>query len=626
MAERYAEKQRKALAEELGLAALDFQLFFPEKTVSFQDMTWGDWHQGGESCVFTGGWKDVTVTWRFVRWMEGYRVDLEVRAERPLYCRKLSNLSILYRGEDLEQRRIIRKEGLFQELVQLETKSCKEVISSMISGIFSNSREPGLFIGTILPQNCLHFYTFSELGKDLELVSATEYPYGLSQQTSLATETSYITSSFSCQEALKRYYSHIPPMEDPVEQPVGWNSWDYYFADVSEQDMIENMEEIRKDPVLREHLRYIVVDMGWEHREGDWYPCYTFPNGLESYAAQVRSRGFIPGIWTSPIQMQQLCKTATRHNSFLIRDEYGDPVVVDNQFVVDPTHPEGEAFIRQLYTRLYQAGFRLFKVDFVGNLTQVDRFYNRTMGHYQVIRELFRIIRECVTPESHIIGCSLPKECGPGIVQSSRTGIDIHNQWTHAKWAFEYLQTQYGLHRRIAVNDPDFLIVRGRDTSLEEETNVLNPREHHPAEPSEFDYQWRRGPVFSYTEAKTWCAVVLLAGGSIFLSDRLSMLNALGRELIHTVLRYRVQTNAVPLDLMDSRLASLWIQQEEKGERLYVINWTDHEKAFSVSFPPNTECMYDIFTGMEFRQKEGSCSICLSPHDCVVLTTALVCT
>ena len=50
---------------------------------------------------------------------------------------------------------------------------------------------------------------------------------------------------------------------------MGWNSWDYYFADVSEQDMIENMEEIRRDPVLREYLRYIVVDMGWEHREGD---------------------------------------------------------------------------------------------------------------------------------------------------------------------------------------------------------------------------------------------------------------------------------------------------------------------------------------------------------------------
>lgn len=201
-------------------------------------------------------------------------------------------------------------------------------------------------------------------------------------------------------------------MEEPVEQPMGWNSWDYYFADVSEQDMIENMEEIRRDPVLREYLRYIVVDMGWEHREGDWYPCYTFPNGLESYADQVRSRGFIPGIWTSPIQMQQLCKTATRHNSFLVRDEYGDPVVVDNQFVVDPTHPDGKAFIRELYTRLYRAGFRLFKVDFVSNLTHVDRFYDTTMGHYQVIRELFRIIRECVTEESHIIGCSLPKECG----------------------------------------------------------------------------------------------------------------------------------------------------------------------------------------------------------------------
>lgn len=617
------KKQLKALAEELGLESLDFQLFLPEKTVSFQDVEWGSWLQTQEGCTFTGGWKDVTVTWSFVRWMEGYRVQLEVRASHPLNCRKLSNLTALYKGEHLGQYRVIRKDGLFQELVQFDTKTCKEAVSSMISGAFPNSREPGLFAGTILPQDFLHFYTVSLQGDYLELVSATEYPWGPSQQTALTTEVSYITTAFSCQEALRRYYGHIPPMEEPVEQPMGWNSWDYYFADVSEQDMIENMEEIRRDPVLREYLRYIVVDMGWEHREGDWYPCYTFPNGLESYADQVRSRGFIPGIWTSPIQMQQLCKTATRHNSFLVRDEYGDPVVVDNQFVVDPTHPDGKAFIRELYTRLYRAGFRLFKVDFVSNLTHVDRFYDTTMGHYQVIRELFRIIRECVTEESHIIGCSLPKECGPGIAQSSRTGIDIHNQWTHAKWAFEYLQTQYGLHRRLAVNDPDFLIVRGSDTSLEKETNVINPREHCPAEPSEYDYQWRRGPVFSYTEAKTWCAVVLLTGGSIFLSDRLCMLNSLGRELLRTVLRYSVRVNAVPQDLMDSRLASLWIQQEEHGERLYVINWTDQPKDFSVAFPQGNDCMYDIFTGVEYRQQDGCCRLRLSPHDCVVLTPAL---
>ena len=39
------KKQLKALAEELGLESLDFQLFLPEKTVSFQDVEWGSWLQ-----------------------------------------------------------------------------------------------------------------------------------------------------------------------------------------------------------------------------------------------------------------------------------------------------------------------------------------------------------------------------------------------------------------------------------------------------------------------------------------------------------------------------------------------------------------------------------------------------
>lgn len=34
-------------------------------------------------------------------------------------------------------------------------------------------------------------------------------------------------------------------------------------------------------------------------------------------------------------------------------------------YVVDPTHPMGEEYLFETYSRLYRYGFRIFKVDFV---------------------------------------------------------------------------------------------------------------------------------------------------------------------------------------------------------------------------------------------------------------------
>ncbi|HHW31044.1 MAG TPA: hypothetical protein GXX20_05125 [Clostridiaceae bacterium] len=33
---------------------------------------------------------------------------------------------------------------------------------------------------------------------------------------------------------------------------------------------MENIEEIKKDPILSEKIKYIVIDDGWEHMPGEW--------------------------------------------------------------------------------------------------------------------------------------------------------------------------------------------------------------------------------------------------------------------------------------------------------------------------------------------------------------------
>ena len=116
-----------------------------------------------------------------------------------------------------------------------------------------------------------------------------------SRKAVLTTETCYITTAFAAVcEALSGIQPHS--MKERSNSP--WNR-DWLLCRRSEQDMIENMEEVQKDPVLP--ISALYCGGYGQGAPGGGLVSYSFPNGLESYAAQVRSRGFIPGIWTSPI-------------------------------------------------------------------------------------------------------------------------------------------------------------------------------------------------------------------------------------------------------------------------------------------------------------------------------------
>jgi hypothetical protein len=312
-----------------------------------------------------------------------------------------------------------------------------------------------------------------------------------------------------------------------------------------------------------------------------------------------------------------LTATALRHPEMLVKNQHGDPEGRWGHYVIDPTHPAGREHLREVYTRLYRAGFRFFKVDYVSDLLDAERLHDERKGPYEALADLFRLIRECVTEESHILGCSLPLECGPGLADSGRTGIDIHNHWGHVTWAFDYLSLVTPFHNRVWVNDPDFLIVRGRDTSLEAETNVLNPQAHNPNQG-----RWRGGPVFTREEAQTWASIVLLSGGSIFLSDRISMLNDEGRAMLRKA-AFPTGIPAVPLDLCQEERASLWLQELPGETRLTVINWSDEPREVTFAFAEYGLAapveLTDFWTGETLKPQAGRLSLKMPAHGSCVL-------
>ncbi len=492
--------------------------------------------------------------------------------------------------------------------------------STLFTGLFYGADRPCLFLGTKLPQNNLHQYQVSRVNDDtVTITGTTQFTAGQSAMVFLETETTLLFTGSTPLQAMEAYAGHLPDLPaallpDPM---IGWNSWDYYFTTVSSAAVRENLEFIRNDPILSKTLKAVVVDDGWETCVGEWYANHRFPEGLAYLAELIQSYGLIPGIWTNGAQTESLCEPALRHPEYYILDDYGIPFTVDGKQVLDPTHPEAETFIFDTYRRLYNAGFRIFKVDFISTILEGKRFYDKTCGPYEAVRRLLRLIRRAVGPDSHIVGCAFPAECGPGVVDSSRISVDIHNHWLHALWILEYLQARFWMNGKLFRSDPDMLIVRGSETSLESETNVFNPWNLVPPGQDRFSSRWRRGPVFNLLEAETWANIVVFSGGDIMLGDRLAMLNRTGLDLVYSHLQPHMHA-AVPLDLGDQEVSELWY--DSHTAQLLLINTREEARTIEVPFarygltePAALSC------GKPHRYSHGTLTVSLQPHESAVI-------
>ncbi len=597
------------------IANLDFRL-----TLAGQPVTSADC-EISQPAVTTLEYRhvDFLATWRFTPSGAGWLTQLELTSDHPLACSAIE-LSIDYvPSVSIETLRLptYHVTAEFDGMQPVPPIGGEAPLGVNLRGAFSDHRSPGLFLCGRGPQNFPLYFGVRRLNQDsLCFTAETTYPRGFTGATSLKTELVWLSTQLNLPKALETCNSHYP-RRALTPPPVGWNSWDYYWNTVKLEDVIENMDFICADPLLSQYLRYIVVDDGWEHTYGDWYPNYRFPGGLERLAVEITTRGFIPGIWTTPVLIHPESFTALRRPELLIKNEYGDPFVTfRGNYMLDPSHPAGEAHLRETYTRLHLAGFRFFKIDFASPIVGAPGFHDPDLPPVEALRKIYRIIRESVGPESHILGCSLPAYCGPGLADSQRISMDIRNKWSHVEWVADALQLAYQQHAWMGVNDSDFLIVRGTDTSLELNMNVLDPKEHDPA-----SRRWQSGPVFNLEEARTWATLVSLAGGNLFLGDRLNRLNAQGLELIQKILPPTGIT-AHPLDVGGAERPALWLQKLEGETRLGIINWDASEREFAINLrdwsiePPNQ--VADFWGQKVIELQNGSLRITLGGHACAI--------
>ncbi|MDD5599691.1 MAG: alpha-galactosidase [Victivallaceae bacterium] len=378
-------------------------------------------------------------------------------------------------------------------------------------------------------------------------------------------------------------------------QNAGWSTWDYYLWQVSEPDVMENIEELKKNKNLGDRIKYIVIDDGWQHAYGEWEANYKFPGGMASTAEKIKAVGFTPGIWVGPFMQMCNGQIAAKHPEMIIRDrDTGYPVTVDDGFsakfcFLDPTHPETISFLKKTFLKIKSWGYRYIKIDFLFFVYDIvtnrnGRLYDETKTPLDAIKNGVEVIRDAIGNDIILVGCGgfIP-EVGTGLYDSCRVSFDISSYWSNNLLVCRDLALKSLFARNVWENDYDFLIVRGKETAREKKINVYEDMNFFMPESAYEPFALRKGATIQTAgEARVWASMLTIAGGSLVLGDRLKMLNDAGIAMLEKVLKYSSGRPGYPVDLFKAEMPNVWRKEEADGSVLVaVFNWEDSELDFS---------------------------------------------
>lgn len=557
-----------------------FKLYFIDKIIYVSQRELKS-ETDGNTTIYRGTENGINILWKFEAYKSGFLVDLELSSDSALAIKRVDSL-VFDAGIPQKSERIA---FLGREMYANETRYPSELgegreYGEICVGRFEDLSAKGIILAGVVPfENVYASVACKNDDGSFSFSAKTEFTDGTLMKKYLRAERVFFCENTSINEFFDYYRELIPKSSFDMPKLTGWNTWDYYLTEVTPEDIFENIDALKNMPFASK-LDYIVIDDGWQKAWGDWTENEKFSCGLASVAERIREAGFIAGIWMAPLGIMKDSELFSKHPDWLCKNEKDEPLFDMGLYYLDPTNPEVEEFVLKAYRYQYDAGYRLFKMDYVSPLLQVKEFYDKTATPYSVLSDLVRKVKEATGEDARVLGCSLPPECGADIAPSMRIGVDVHNYFSHAVWIAQSLAWSWLYNNRITRIDPDFLIVRGRDTTDEELPWWIwwNKRNDFVAPPRAIQKNsdihkrmWCHGEHFNAVEAETWANLVAVSGGNIFLSDRMSALNERGISIIEKAMAL-AGDEVRPIYLKeDSRLPSVWLG--DKG--LLLVNWED---------------------------------------------------
>jgi alpha-galactosidase len=259
--------------------------------------------------------------------------------------------------------------------------------------------------------------------------------------------------------------------------PIGWCSWYHYFGRLGWDDVLENLETAAAD---RRSFPFEVfqVDDGYETEIGDWLSAKPGYPGVDGLAEAIGRRGFRAGIWAAPFSAAETSRLFEEHPDWMVGGPDGRPKSCYKGwgrtiYALDTTHPEVLEWLTSTVRALRRAGFSYLKLDFLfaGAMPGARRADVTPIAAY---RRGLRAIRRAAG-DDFVLGCGAPLLPSAGLVDGMRIGEDTAPFWKtrpsgfqgpNAYFALRNVLMRQFMHRRFWLNDPDCLLLRGREIEL----------------------------------------------------------------------------------------------------------------------------------------------------------------
>ena len=360
---------------------------------------------------------------------------------------------------------------------------------------------------------------------------------------------------------------------------AGWCSWYYFFHDVTEEDLLRNLDALvdargRASDALP--VEIVQLDDGYQRAIGDWLITNEkFPSGLASLAQRIGDAGFSAGIWTAPFCVVPESLLYEERPEWLLQWD-GKPFNGTFHTIwtpggavhaLDTARDDVQEHLRAVFRELVSMGFDYLKLDFLHASAMLAESAHPEVTRAARLRLGLEAIRAGAGEQALLLGCGSPLGPAVGVVDAMRIGPDVAPRWAPPDGAIAGLEPvlpsthsavrsvlcRSWMHRRLWLNDPDCLMVRDDNTEL------------------------------SRQEADTLATAIAATGGMAVVSDELSKLSEVERARIRDTIAAAREVDsggelgtARCLDLLAGETPQLvWAESDGPDSVLALLNTDD---------------------------------------------------
>ncbi len=389
-------------------------------------------------------------------------------------------------------------------------------------------------------------------------------------------EWAVVAFAATVEEAVARYTAVLKanaPRRATVGEraPAVWCSWYYYGDGFSQEELVANLDWLAAHPLP---VDVVQIDECWDLRWGEWTPNTRWPD-LARAAARIRALGYRPGIWTCGFLAEPRAHVRYHMPHWLLRDRQGEPIrfrmnSMEN-YVLDPTHPEVQAFLEETYRRLTETyGYTYHKIDFTRAVAHPEAaFHDRTANRAQAYRAGLAAIRRGIGEETYLNICGGLYGPSLGLADAQRTGSDTKGTWPahpdgdpgvpYGPFTIKQNTLRFWMNE-LWHNDPDAAMIRRRATPYRDEKLSIG--------------------TMAEAEAETTVLNQYLTGGIVCFTENLPEIDA-DRLLLYRRCIPSIGSAAVPRDLREGRrfpaefdsVVRPRAPQLEPWHTVSVVNW-----------------------------------------------------